>query len=206
MRSLPLSLIAAAAALLSVSAGATVTGGPAATSLGVAVNVDNGFTLYISADDSVLGTAILAGNSWPTTYTASTDLGGGDLYLHLVATDWGAPAAFLGEFTLSDAGYSFINGTQHLLTNTTDWTVRASSFADADQTPVSRGLNGIGPWGTRTGVSGSATWIWSADLCGSCTRYFSTPLVSAVPEPQTYALMGLGLLGLAGVLRRRRVA
>jgi hypothetical protein len=203
MRVLPLTLIAAAAALSAAQAVASLAP-PIGTSLSAAINVDNQFTMYISNDDNVLGTPVLSGVNWPTTYTATTTLGGGDLFLHVRATDLGAPAAFLGEFTLSDAGYSFGNGTQHLLTNTSNWAVRISSFADADQSPVSRGLNGVSPWGTRSGVSSAATWIWSADLCGSCTRYFSTPLVSAVPEPQSYALMVLGLLGLAGVVRRRR--
>ncbi len=196
----PFASQAIAAALVALS----VVGPASATTLSGAVNVDNQFTLYVSADDSVLGTAVLSGTDWPTTYVlAATTLGSGTQYLHMVATDLGAPAAFLGEFSLSDSGYKFANGTQHLLTNTADWTVRVSGFGDADQTPVSRGLNGVGPWGLRTGVSSGATWIWSADLCGSCTRYFSTEITSAVPEPETYALMLSGLALVGAAVRRR---
>lgn len=177
----------------------------AATTLGAAVNVDNEFKLYLSTDDSVLGTEVLSGVNWPTTYVlAAAALGSGTQYLHLVATDLGPPGAFLGEFSLSDSGFKFANGTQHLLTNTSDWNVRIAGFGDADQAPVSLGLNGVGPWGTRSGVSASAEWIWSADGCGSCTRYFSTEIASAVPEPQTYALMLSGLALVGAALRRRR--
>ncbi len=109
---------------------------------------------------------------------------GSTTFLQVVAIDQGTPGAFLGEFTLSDTGYRFANGTQQLLTNTVDWTVREESFGDAGQSPVSRGVNGASPWGTRS-VSSSAEWIWSSDLSGSCARYFSTPIMQAVPEPAT---------------------
>lgn len=121
----------------------------------------------------------------------------------MVAIDQGAPGAFLGEFTLSDTRYRFANGTQHLLTNTVDWTVRQGSFGDAGQSPVSRGVNGTGPWG-KLSVTSSAEWIWSSDLCGSCTRYFSTPIMQAVPEPATYGMMLAGVMGVAVMARRRR--
>lgn len=175
-----------------------------ATTLSAKLNVDNAFELYISSNESVLGTLYLSGNSWPTTYTIDTIPVTGSLaYLQVVATDQGAPAAFLGEFTLSDEEYRFSNGTQHLLTNTADWTVRQGSFGDAGQSPVSRGVNGASPWGTRS-VSSSAEWIWSSDLCGSCTRYFSTPIMQAVPEPATYGMMLAGLIGVAVMARRRK--
>ncbi len=175
-----------------------------ATSLAGAVNVDNEFQLYLSTDDSVLGTLLLSGNNWPTTYSLPvTVLGAPTLYLHVVATDTGQPAAFIGNFSLSDSGYSFSNGTQALLTNTTNWVVRTGSFAGANETPVSRGFTGASPWGAVTQPS-TAQWIWDSDLCGTCTRYFSTTITGAVPEPETYALMLMGLLSVGFVARRRR--
>lgn len=175
-----------------------------ATTLSAKLNVDNAFNLYISSSESVLGTFRLTGNSWPTTYTSSAiPITGSIAFLQVVAVDEGPPGAFLGEFTLSDSKYQFANGTQHLLTNTIDWAVREGGFADASQTPVSRGANGVSPWGTRL-VSSSAEWIWSSDLCGSCTRYFSTPIMQAVPEPATYGMMLAGLAGIAVMTRRRK--
>lgn len=46
------------------------------------------------------------------------------------------------------------------------------------------------------------TWAWSAD-----TQFAITPdVITAVPEPTTYAMMGLGLAGLALFARRRKAA
>ncbi len=63
MRVLSLTLIAAAAALCTAPASAAFAP-PAGTSLSAAVNVDNTFTMYISSDDSTLGTPVLSGVGW----------------------------------------------------------------------------------------------------------------------------------------------
>lgn len=176
-----------------------------ATDLSGAMTADNAFTLYLSTDDSVAGTPLLSGDSWGVTFTlaAASLAPASTYYLHVVATDFGPPASLIGNMSLSDSGFSFANGGQTLVTNTTDWTVRVSGFADTDQTPVSLGFNGVGPWGTRAGISGNAENIWSPDLCGSCTRYFSTTITSAVPEPGGLPLLALGLAVVGATVRRR---
>lgn len=176
-----------------------------ATNLTASLNVDNLFDLYVSTDDSVLGTLIGSGNDWPTTYTFTTTLTAGvDNYIHVVATDQGGPGAFLGEFTLSNSDFAFANGTQTLLTDTTHWDQRIAGFNDADVTPVSAGPNGVSPWGLRSGVAAGAEWL---SYASGSTTYFSTRITSLapVPEPGTWALMisGLGLLGFAARRKTR---
>lgn len=175
-----------------------------ATTLSGALTADNELSAYFSTVDSVPGTLLTSGNSWGSTYALpSTLIGAGTSYLHIVATDWGAPAALIGDFALSDAGASFSNGGQSLLTDTAHWVVRTGSLAGADETPISLGTNGAGPWGSRAGISANAEWIWDVDQCGGCTRYFSTTITAAVPEPQTYALLLGGMAALGGFARRR---
>ena len=177
----------------------------AATNLTSALNVDNLFTLYVSTDDSVLGTFVGTGNDWPTTYSFTTALTAGvDNYIHVVATDQGGPGAFLGEFTLSNADFAFANGTQTLVTDTTHWKQRLTGFGGVDNTPVSGGVNGVSPWGLRSGVGAGATWL---SYESGTTTYFTTRITSLapVPEPGTWALMisGLGLLGFAARRKTR---
>ena len=175
----------------------------AATTVGAHLNVDNAFELYVSTSDSVLGTLIGSGTSWPTTYSFSSGLTSGVTnYIHVVAHDFGAPAAFLGEFSLSNAGFSFANGTQLLLTNTSDWKQSNSGFGSGYFAPVSYGFNGVSPWGLRSGVNSGAQWL---AFNGNSTSYFSTAVTAAVPEPETCVLMLAGL-GLVTLVARRKAS
>lgn len=196
---------------ITLAVGLALSAGAGATTLSGKATADNAFWAYVSTSDSVLGTLIGSGDNWGATYSvASGPLASvKEQYLHIVARDYGRPEAFLGEFTLSDAAFSFENGTQSLLTGATaEWKASAagaSGWLAPTGTPVDRGVNGVGPWGYHRLISGSAHWIWSAEY-GTGTTYFSAKIVSSVPEPETYAMMlaGLGLLGAAA--RRKRAA
>ncbi|MCB5184033.1 PEP-CTERM sorting domain-containing protein [Methylobacillus gramineus] len=175
-----------------------------ATSLSGNLTADNEFKLYISTDADVLGTLIAIGNNWSSTFSFSNAplVAGQDYFLQVVATDWGRPEAFIGEFSLSDSGFIFANGTQHLLTNVNDWAAGngpASSWEAPTGTPVDHGNNGSSPWGSVSNISSEARWIWAPEY-GEGTAYFSTQLIAAIPEPSSYALMlaGLALVGFAG--------
>ena len=177
-----------------------------ATTLSGLMNVDNYFTAYLSTNDLLLGSPIGSGTSWPTTYPVNGTLSAGTNYLHIVATDSGQPAMFIGEFHLSDAGFKFSNGTQDLLTNATDWVVSKTAFGTLYATPTDEGPWGCCAWGTIPAVNPSAHYIW-ADVPGN-TVFFSTTITSnavvgGVPEPGTLMLLGGGLLSLAGLRRRR---
>jgi len=207
-----------AAAVLAITT--TASGASHATVLTGALPADNQFSAYISTNDSDLGTLVVAGNDWKTTYSLSTALASGTYYLHIIADNFGGPAvqgsnpdALIGQFTLSDASFKFANGTQTLLTDLSDW--RASDMPPSSSwslgpagTPISYGTNsGVNIWsnnggGARPGIDGNAQWIWSSpDATGEA--FFSTT-ISAVPEPSTWAMMILGFLGVGFVACRRK--
>ena len=176
-----------------------------ATSISGALNVDNGFVAYISTNDSVAGTQIGSGNNWPNTDTFTASLTSGVTnYLHIYGFDQGGIAGFLGQFTLSDTGFSFTNGTQSLLTGTSNWNGSLTGFGSGYQTPIDLGVNGVSPWGSITGVNGAARWIWVQDAHNANAVYFSARINSnSVPDGGvTVAMLGLAIAGLAALRRK----
>jgi len=178
-----------------------------ATTLSGNLTSDNEFVAYLSTDDSVLGTVIGSGNFWPTTSTLSQALTAGVTnYLHIIATDQGPPDMFIGSFSLSDNLFHFVNGTQSLLTNTTDWRSDPSGgtwFAPTG-TPLNLGPNGTGPWGTFAAMTG-ADFIWANP--NTSQAFFSTaiaPVVAATPIPAAFPLFAAALGGLGLLARRKR--
>jgi hypothetical protein len=163
------------------------------TLLSGSLTVDDAFTAYISTSDTVAGTSVASGTSWPTTITFTAGLTPGVTnYLHVMATDGSPPNGFLGSFSLSGTGFQFADGTQSLNTAPSTFLMSTSAFGTNYVTPTSSGFNGVTPWGFFSGMSASAQWL---SFPASSTVYFSAPIY-AVPEPETAALLALGVVGL----------
>jgi hypothetical protein len=163
------------------------------TVLSGSLTVDDAFTAYISTSDTVAGTSVAVGTSWPQTITFSANLTPGVTnYLHVMATDGSPPNGFLGSFSLSGTGFYFADGTQSLNTAPSTFLMSTTAFGSNYVTPTSAGFNGVGPWGYFSGMSASAQWL---SFPASSTVYFSAA-ISAVPEPGTAALLSFAIAGL----------
>lgn len=180
-------------------------------------------------------------SQWGTAFSGSVAVSG-EVYINIVGYNYTSsnglwttpgtpngggdnPAALLGSFTLS-AG-TFSNGTTSLLTGIANWsainvaplspdvptTAPSPPWTTPTGAPVSFGANGIGPWGTVSGIDSNADWIWASNADPVAYADFSTalsvPLMSvATPLPGTLPLLAsaLGALGLFGWRRRRQAA
>ncbi|MDD5736911.1 MAG: PEP-CTERM sorting domain-containing protein [Candidatus Omnitrophica bacterium] len=185
-------------------------------------NADNWYLMYLSTDDSQLGTFVGNSDMGEFDWASSEDIGNWNItltpgvtnYLHVVALDDSYEiAGVLGDIHLNNSNFVFSNGTTSLLTNTKDWTARVGSFADSPVSIVNPGgyTNGStdSPWyqflgGPIPNISGDAMMIWTAedgyrDL--GQVRYISTAINTA-PEPVSTALFILGGATLA--VRRLR--
>lgn len=192
-----------------------------ADSLSGTLTVDNAFTAYLSTSSTVTGAQIASGDNWNTTSSFSgVSLTPGTTYFLQIdainfadGTDGGYQwGAILGDFSLSGTSFEFSNGSQSLLTETTDWTYSYTGFGQAFLTPHSQGANGVDPWGTVPGISGDALWIWDTNIDYGPELYFETEITpmagpgAATPEPESLVLFGSGLLAFAGIVARRRRA
>ena len=186
--------------VLILSAGAFA----AATDLTGHVSVDNEFSLYLSTDDSQLGTFVTNSTDWttPTDFTVSLNPGT-TYFLHVVAVNDGGPDMFIGTFGLSDTGFSFSNGGQSLNTDTINWKGNLTGFGNAYSTPLDYGTTGQSPWGTL-GMDANAHFIWMDINNGTAVNnYFTTTITpNAVPEPTSMSALALGAIGI--IARRRR--
>src|SRR5689334_3119442 len=93
-----------------------------ATNISGTVSVDNEWSVYLSTDDSQLGTLISGGTDWTSPQSFNVSLTSGhDYFLHVVGFNDGGPDMFIGSFSLSDAGFQFANGFQNIDTDTSHW-------------------------------------------------------------------------------------
>ncbi|MDP1620328.1 MAG: PEP-CTERM sorting domain-containing protein [Candidatus Moranbacteria bacterium] len=182
-----------------------------ATTMLADMTADNAFSLFISTDDTQLGSLVGSGSNWMVTYRMSgIELAPGvNNYLHVVASDWGVIAGFIGDFTLSDDDFSFSNGSRYMVTDT-DWNVYENGFGGTLGVLSDVGVNGVVPWGVRPNIDSVAHWLWTNDgLDTYTTRYFSAEItptggVAPVPEPATMLLFGSGMVGLASSRLKRK--
>jgi len=148
------------------------------------VNVDNTFEFYLSTDDSVQGTLIGSGDSWPTTYELSSYLESGQEYfLHVYATDQGVAAGFLGDFEITSGEHVFANGQTIMVTDPNYWSVSTVGWNIDNQAATSFGINGDAPWNDIDGVDDTAQWLWSAGGINDSEVYFSSRIVPGAQTP-----------------------
>ncbi len=188
---------------------------------------DNYAFVFLSTSATSLGTLIGSAGTWnPATAINTQNLADGTYYLNVEVIN-GDPGSqysaggFLGDFSLN--GGTFGNGSTRLLTGTAGWLASynnsnandvVQSWVTPTGSPLSEGVNGISPWGTIGGISGSANWIWAGgslagdgqssegNQCGGCTIDFQAKIT--VPEPAGWTVMLVGLMALGGAMALRR--
>ena len=196
-------------AIAAVAAGALALAVPAAaTTLTSKLSVDNGYIAYISTSDIVAGTEFSRAEDWGSTATGTANLAAGvSYYLHIYAYDsnvaWNDSAAMLGQFNLDGNKHKFANGGFMLTTNATYWKGNNTSFGSAYGSVTDIGPDGMGPWGDRPQIANTARWIWAGNAMTNEVAFFTTK-ITAVPEPGSIALFGLGLAGLAALRRKKQ--
>lgn len=173
-------------------------------------NEVTGFSYSVNGASTVVD---LSGVSGLSDWTQSSDLAltiadGSDYQFIWDIVNYGTissgnPVAFLGEFTLNGDTYFTDDLTWEVNSAYTNGWEIASLNLGGGTDAFNQGDN---IWGTRApgDISSNAQWIWDGAANGqNDTMSFRATVVSAVPEPTTYAMMLAGL-GLVGFMASRR--
>ena len=210
-------------------AGLSLGTGGFAQSFNAQVTADNHYQLYIGNTAGTQLTFIgqnesgaggsTGANNWSVAESWNFTLGANQR-IYLVAWDAGGQGGWLGQFT---------SVATTLLSGSSSWTYTASSAANPGDSqpnllptllsdiaaassgntwtsnPGSYGANGVSPWGTVAGISGSAQWLSVPSNGGSVMIFRSNYSgVAAVPEvPGWSAGVAVAALGVGAALRRR---
>ena len=229
-------LVSLAAALMVLAVG--VPAQAVTVLISTATTCDNYYDLYVDGQWQ-LGTTY-PGNGWNTPEAWSVPLAAGQEHVvavkgsNLEPYSGYNPAGFLGEIE-PDPGNWFAGedlSHTHLIVSDSQWKIYYVGHNSADPPPIDTqglnwtqaqyddsgwlsafeiGPNGRSPWGTVSGIDGSAKWIWTEnwDGTGSIDLLPDTPVYfrrtfTPVPEPVTMAGLMLGIGSIAGYVRRRR--
>jgi len=199
-----------------------------AVSFTATLTADNHYGLYYGDENEIFyvgmnekgsgGNPGLYNWSFAETHTFDVDE---DDYIYVVGwSDDYYAQGWIGEF-VSNEGTIF--------SNTSDWEVFLNpmdanlNLDDDDDAPTADDLesaispaqwitvpysldHGISPWGNIQDISSEADWIWGYPLMpgsGNGEYQVFRTQVSPVPEPATMLLLGTGLIGLAGIGKRK---
>ncbi len=200
------------------------------------VTCDNQFDVYFGGPTSA-GFFAGGGSSWPTTYTFNALNRPGSDYLYVsTASDRSVAQGLIGDFTNTTLGLTSRTGdavwevfpagrylTQLGFTNpwpanvmpTQAQVSAAISYAENNglwigtSTAPGNNVNGVSPWGFRTGIDAASQWIWHRAPNGPADplrggfnheEFLVFRIAGAVPTPGTLGL----LAGLAMLTSRRR--